>query len=619
MIRAFPVDCIWLTLITLTSLGIGSRLLKLFKIEFPNRSFHYLFSSGMGLAVFSILTFLLGFLGALYSLVFMVALILLFLISIKESRSLLREIGARREFLPRIENKFEFALFIFIGIAILSNLIFNYAPPTQPRETMYDLALPKIYLNAHRILDLPDKQVHYYPLQIQMLYLMAMGLDSALLAKLIHFLLGILSLGMVYSIGRYFFGEKCALYSAAIFYLMPVITSLSGTANIDLGTLFYGLLAIASLLFWVQSKSTAYLYLAAFISGIVLGTKLIGLSLPLAFFIFVPYQLWVRDRKTFLEGTKKLIGAGFFILLGVSPWIFRNIYFTGNPFAPISIPLLGIQGHPDANLELLLSAQAKTAMKIGDTVKGIRNIFFGNFIYGGGPLLFTLLIPAFLDAESRKKSLLLLSLALLNYLILFFILPINHRFYETRYYIISYGIFSVLAGVGMRNILRIANRSFIKGPILGSLFFPCLLFSLLFSYKRFPLFLGRQTQEIYLREKLKFFNLFTFANQNLPVQSKVLTLGISNPDEFYWNSILVHPGWNLLQETDSLRVLQELKKSGIHYLFFYDPSYRQDPNSKGLLSKQSPLEIIRWNWREFKNNHLLELYRGTDGTLYQIM
>ncbi len=614
MIRSLPLDLAWVFIISLTSLGIGSQILS--KLKFPNRSFHFLFSVGTGLAFFSYLVFILGFLGVLYPWVFRTTLIILFGICFKELQALMNEIKNIK--LPEF-TKFEMILTAILLTAILGNFIFNYSPPTQPRETMYDLSIPKMYLDAHRIFELKDKQVYYYPLQIQMLYIMGMALNGVLIAKLIHFLFGILSLGMVYFLTRYFFGEKSAFLSAVIFYLMPMITSLSGTANIDLGTLFYGLVTLTSILFWVHSEKRSFLYCGSFFAGVVLGTKLIGLSTALLVLLFSIFWIFLYQKVPLRQGIKQIFWVGLFILLGVSPWIFRNIYFTGNPFAPVSLPLLGILGHPDSNLELLLNAQAKTSMIFSDTLKGFRNIFFGEFIYGGGPLLFTFLLPVFLRKETRKNSLLLFSLALLNYVILFFLLPIHHRFYETRYYIVSYGIFALLAGVGVDTVLSLSkNKKFIQGIVLAALFFPCLLFSLLFSFKRLPLFLGIQSQESYLRGKLNFFNVFTYANQNIPAQSKVLTLGASNPDQFYWDSILIAPSLNLLQERNSQKILDYLNLEGINYIYFFDAAYKTVPNSLDLFPKWNSIEILRWNWEEFKTKYLTGVYHGADGTLYRI-
>lgn len=366
MIVQLPIDLFVLAVLFVLSAAVGRKLLvRYLRFEFSDEGTEWILSAGTGLLFYSTVVFIAGMLGAVYGGLFVGFFCISFVWCFDELKRLYR---STIDLLKRVRGirlgSFEFLMFALIAVAIIANFVFNYSPPVQTREMMYDLTLPKIYLENHKIIDITDKSVYYYPFHIHMLYLLAMAVRGALLAKLIHFSLGILCLLTVYQLANRFFGRKTALFASAIFYLMPMTASLSGTANIDFGTLLFGLLSVSSFLLWMGKGAGRFLYLGAFFSGAALGTKVTGMSTVLCYILLFLLYSFFYFREPFIKVFKRSILVGCFCFFGFSSWIVRNIVYTDNPVMPIPIHMLGWSGHEAAQREVDQS-MAKEGMLSG--------------------------------------------------------------------------------------------------------------------------------------------------------------------------------------------------------------------------------------------------------------
>lgn len=620
LILSLPLDLLLLLFFFTLSLAVGEKILeKLGLSNFPNTWLKLIFSSAIGWILFSWITFAAGMIGGLYRWIFILIFLILLICSWRNFINALLNIRRLPALIGSIpQNKFEWLLLTMIGLAVMSNLIYCYAPPTQVRELLYDLNLPKMYLQAHKIYDAPDRHLAYFPLQIQMLYLMALTVKGTLLAKLFHYFFGLLSLGLLYLTTKHLFKSKAALYASTLFYLTPLVTSLSSAANIDLGTLFYGLLTTSALLFWVQNKSPRSLYLAAFLAGITSSTKVSGVAMALTALIFIILGL-LKIKQSLITSLKQFCFVLIFIFLGVSPWIFKNVYFTGNPLMPYSVPFLGLQGHESALIEIELCKKTEQKLKFKDYLEGYHNFLYGGFIYGPGPLLFAFMLPSLFIKKIRKKIFIIGGLATINYILLNSLLRYPHRFYETRYFCISYGLISIISGVGLDIVLsQTQKHRLLKLLIFLLLFFPCLSFSLHMSLSRLPVFVGLKSQSTFLEEELRNYPLVVYGNKLVPANSKILILLSGDPHYALWNARIIDPLQFLLREKDSNKVLDHLKEIGITHILFNREEYPKQ-NSQGIWEHSSISEYdLYWDVNGLTQQTLHEIYRFKSFILYEI-
>ena len=619
MIKTLPLDLLYLSFLVLLSCGIGKKIVAALGLRF-GLGLGWVFSMGLGLTFLSYLTFTLAFFGFLYRFIFIGFFVVLYSLTFGEIKSFLAQLGPLWAGIrSKISIRFEGLLLVLFFVAVLCNLVFNYSSPTQAREMLYDLTLPKLYLQAHRLIDVPFQKESYYPLQIQMLYLLAMCTKGVLLAKLIHYFLGILSAALVFCLAKILFGEREAFFAMIFFYLMPLTASLSGAANVDFGTLFFGLAAVTAFCLWVREKSLSHLLLSGFFAGVCLGTEVTGVSVLASLMILTFVQRVRFFRGGVLAAVQKCIVVGLLGLAGFSPWAIRNVYFTGNPVAPFSVPLFGWKGRETAQHEISDLKVMRQSGTVRDHLRGAHNILFGDFIFGGGPLLFAFLLPAFYRERDRESFYLVLSAAALNFILLYLILPYPHRFYEIRFYIVSAALLSILAGVGLEFCFSwLGSRRLLQVLVLAGLVFPGLTFTLLFAAKRVPLFLGRISEDAYLKSKLPFWDVVKFANENLSQNSRVALVGSSDANPYYWNALTITPYPSLLKEKDLDAVIGWMGSNRITHVLIFKNFYRRDLATGIFLNAEHPEENLYWDLDRLRASHFVQIYEDSDVTLYRV-
>ena len=619
MLLELGLDLILLGAIFSCAYGLGKKILAIFSHGlFNDPNPETIAATGLGLAVIATLTFAVGLAGGLYSWIFYGSLVLLCALHCREIIELFRLcLQFPVNLLRSRATRMDLVLLALVGIALVSNLLFNYAPPTQNREMHYDLTMPKIYLQNHRIIDIPDDKVFYYPFLIHMLYLYALCLKRVLLAKLIHYALGCLCLGAVYFYARDLFGRRAAFYAGALFYLMPIVASLSGTANIEFGTLLYGLLAVWTLHLWIRSEDVRFFYCGAFFAGATLCTKITGIALTASFFLVALGLCIFHFKYTIGKILRTAILGTLLALAALSPWLIRNMIYSSNPVMPFGVSAFGWKGHETTDSEISNLKGLYSKLSAKKIAEGYHNILFGDFIYGGGPLMFAFLLPLFFTPHLRKACRLPLVVALLNYFILFNILPYPHCFYENRYYLVSFGLAAVLIGGGMAQFLRVWNYRWIRIAIVSALMFPSLTFSLLFAAKRVPFFLGLESRESYLKSCLADYHIVLFANENFGANSRVLLIGGNDVYPFYWQSRVVLATTKFYKAQGAGPVLKLLKNEGITHVLYYKNLYTLD--SGGVLRhKVEKYNDLYWDLNAWTKGLLQNVYEDKKFVIFKI-
>jgi len=82
---------------------------------------------------------------------------------------------------------------VLILLLVLSVFLLAAVPPVSRDALVHHLAIPKLYLTKGKIFELPCMDYSYYPMNLDMLYLIALYLGSDILAKYIHCFFGLLT------------------------------------------------------------------------------------------------------------------------------------------------------------------------------------------------------------------------------------------------------------------------------------------------------------------------------------------------------------------------------------------------------------------------------------------
>ncbi len=169
----------------------------------------------------------------------------------------------------------------------------------------------------------------------EMLFLVAFAFGRHSSAALVHFTyLCTLPLLMV-CWGRRFGLEKAGLFAAILIFASPVIAKdgISAYNDLAVATLIYAVFYLLQV--WDESKSSNLLIIIGLLSGSAYGVKYTAfLTLPFA----IAWVCFSHRRSPAVQPTRPLLRDLLCLLipalLMVSPWILRNWFWLGNPFAP---------------------------------------------------------------------------------------------------------------------------------------------------------------------------------------------------------------------------------------------------------------------------------------------
>ena len=238
-----------------------------------------------------------------------------------------------------------------LALLIVAIVILSWVPPVSRDALSHHLAVPKLYLEHGGIFEIPSISFSYYPMNLDLLYMVALYFGNDIIPKFIHFVFALLTAGLIFNYLKQRTGTVWALFGPLFFLSLPVIVKLSITVYVDLGLVFFSTAAILMLMRWLESRfQINFLLLAAICCGLALGTKYNGLIVLFILTLFIPFA-FIRKSKNLLNVNKpeyksssvknqfKALGYGAFFcaiaLLVFSPWMMRNYAWKGNPVYPL--------------------------------------------------------------------------------------------------------------------------------------------------------------------------------------------------------------------------------------------------------------------------------------------
>ncbi len=159
--------------------------------------------------------------------------------------------------------------FLICAIIILSSV-----PPVSKDELVHHLALPKLYLKHGGMYEIPFMPFSYYPMNLQLLYMIPLYFGNDIVPKIDPLFL----CSTAWLIFSYLKKRTSAVYALAgvlLFLSIPVVVKLSITAYIDLGIIFFSTASLLWLLKWRESGfKKKFLVTSGVFCGLGLGNKI---------------------------------------------------------------------------------------------------------------------------------------------------------------------------------------------------------------------------------------------------------------------------------------------------------------------------------------------------------
>ncbi len=230
-------------------------------------------------------------------------------------------------------------LVLSLSAVIISIVVLSLVPPVSKDALTHHLAVPKLYLQQGGIHEIPSLSFSYFPMNLDLLYIIPLYLGSDIAPKLIHFCFALLTAWLIFAFLRQRTNTSYALFGVVLFLSIPIIVKLSTTVYVDLGLIFFSTAALLLLIKW-QSRNfqIRFLVVSAISCGLAMGTKYNGL---ITCFLLTLFVLFISTRSNLEEtlGIIKPIGYGFLFLtvamIIFSPWMIRDYVWTGNPIYPL--------------------------------------------------------------------------------------------------------------------------------------------------------------------------------------------------------------------------------------------------------------------------------------------
>lgn len=230
-------------------------------------------------------------------------------------------------------------LAVGVGVLLLATLIVALAPPLKFDTLVYHLAFPRAYLDAGRVIYLPESMLWGMPQLAEMLFTWAMLLAGAESAMALGWCFGVLALAGTWGYIAPRFGARAAWVAVAA--LLAGYSSATSLAWGYVGWLMVllGLAFLVILADWRSTDDSRALVMTGIFAGLSLGAKYTAGVLVL---IGLGVIVWTA-RKALLQPPSfpRMIEKLLNILLfgGVAslvsaPWWIKNALATGNPVYP---------------------------------------------------------------------------------------------------------------------------------------------------------------------------------------------------------------------------------------------------------------------------------------------
>jgi len=228
---------------------------------------------------------------------------------------------------------------VILGLFIISICILCCVPPVSKDALAHHLAVPKLYLIHGGLYEIPSIIFSYYPMNLDLLYIIPLYFGNDIVPKFIHFGFALLTGWLIFQYLRQRINAIYGLLGILLFLTIPIVVKLSITVYVDLGVLFFSTGSLLYLFKWIENRfQFKFLIISALFCGLALGTKYNGLILLFLLTLFIPF-LYSRHATDGRRNVLRPVGYGilfFFIALFIfSPWMARNTYWKNNPIYPL--------------------------------------------------------------------------------------------------------------------------------------------------------------------------------------------------------------------------------------------------------------------------------------------
>jgi len=436
-----------------------------------------------------------------------------------------------------------FAVILCTAILMLVALefILNLTPPIARDALIHHLAIPKLWLKNSGFYEIKWADFSYFPMNIDLLYIIPLYFNKDFLTNFIHMSFGIGTALLIYHYLKNKISRIAGLMGILVFLSTPIVVRLSTQAYVDLGLSFFTTAAIFSFLRYRDGeyKEFKWLFFSSVAMGLALGTKYNAL---IVWFFLSLSIVYIYSRDTNKQWHAIGYGAVFFLIsLAVfSPWLIKNMILTGNPLYPLFKGGLSPMVSADSQIGFFQMREILHGEGFWETLLIPVRIFFqgqdNSIRYFDGvlnPMLIILPPFAFMNKSFYRDKLFFLSFTIFFILIVFFL---EQKAFAMdaiiRYILPVIPILSILAVMGIINIWKWAmNHSIPTRNILRTVLFAvCIgmmsknIFYVNDYYQKIaPMnyISGKETRDAFITRHNSSYAAIKYINEHTPENAKI--------------------------------------------------------------------------------------------------
>ena len=242
------------------------------------------------------------------------------------------------------------------AVTLLPFYLLALTPVVSWDAGVYHLALPKLFLAQGGFRPVAMNVYSNWPLNVELLFTAAMAVGDYVLAKLVHFGFGLLTLFALWAGCRAFHRPASGWLAMPLLLANGVVLYEIRTAYVDLA---HGFFLVCGFLFMIEAleRDARALWLAGICCGLAAGVKVTGIVTA----VVVGALYLPRLARDLSRGERAASLRPFLIRFVLPvfalwlPWLARAAWLTGNPFYPF---LHGWFGGPDWSPALSVRLQA---------------------------------------------------------------------------------------------------------------------------------------------------------------------------------------------------------------------------------------------------------------------
>jgi hypothetical protein len=311
---------------------IGAAILR--RLSFANSAERVFVCTSFGIGIISHLVLCIGMMGWLT----ITGVIISLGVALAASALLLDKRRDSQEGKPHPSGLKWLALIagiIILSIVLVPIWMLPLYPPTEFDVTMYHLAAPKLWLQAHRVIVTPFLRNPIAPHSAHTLFATLMLASNDLSPQILSLAAtGLVATGL-YGWGSRANGIGAAVLAAALWLGSPAVLAMAGVASYHTLASLFAFGSIYALTNYGETRRILWLFVASAFIGFALSTWLATIYYLPVVAIMMVWLIW-KERSL-----RPLYFTAAGVLIGWGPTLLRATWYTGDPAFPLLTELFG--------------------------------------------------------------------------------------------------------------------------------------------------------------------------------------------------------------------------------------------------------------------------------------